>query len=319
MARLEETQARSLRVLEKKAGTGPVSRTAMPTKTPRKQPKKTVWQNRLYHADNFSVLQTLQTDPAVAGKLQLIYIDPPFATARDFYGKNGEKSYSDKLVAKEFLDFLSARLVLMRSLLADTGSIFVHLDQRMSHRVKLVLDDIFGEKNFRNEIIWNYISGGISNKFFARKHDTIFFYSKTDHYTFHPQKERTKVYKPEKIMRDSKGEYVWYIRPGINPTVPKGVKTYIDKYVQDVWSIPIVNPMANERTGYPTQKPEQLLERIILAASDKGDLVADFFAGSGTTGVVANKLGRRFILSDKGDHAIEVIQKRLYFPEIESF
>ncbi len=115
-------------------------------------------------------------------------------------------------------------------------------------------------------------------------------------------------------MRDTKGEYVWYIRPGINPTVPNGVKTYIDKYVQDVWSIPIVNPMANERTGYPTQKPEQLLERIILAASDKEDLVADFFAGSGTTGVAANKLDRRFILSDKGKHAIEVISKRLIPP-----
>ncbi len=146
MARLEESQARSLRVLEKEAATGPVSKIAMPTKVSIKHTKQTIWQNRLYHADNLSVLHQLQTDPEVAGKVQLIYIDPPFATARDFYGKNGEKSYSDKLVATEFLDFLAERLVLMRTLLADTGSIFVHLDQRMSHRVKLLLDDVIVDR-----------------------------------------------------------------------------------------------------------------------------------------------------------------------------
>lgn len=279
----------------------------------RKQKQKMpVWVNRLYHGDNLTVLRELQYDQAIVGKMQLIYIDPPFATARDFFGKNGEKSYTDRLVAEEFIAFLQERLLLMKSLLSDTGSIFVHLDQRMSHRVKLVLDDIFGPENFRNEIIWNYISGGISDRFFARKHDTVFFYSKTDDYIFHPQKERIKTYKKHTILKDEKGEYVWYLRPGINPKYPNGVKTYLDKYVQDVWNIPIVNPMANERTGYPTQKPEPLLARIIQAASNPDDLVADFFAGSGTTGIVAEKLGRRWLMTDKGDHAINVITERLH-------
>jgi site-specific DNA-methyltransferase (adenine-specific)/adenine-specific DNA-methyltransferase len=274
-------------------------------------PTPTQWKNLLYHGDNLAVLKKLQKNPDVKGKIQLIYIDPPFATARDFFGKNGEKSYSDKLVADKFLVFLEERLLLMKELLAKNGSIFVHLDQRMSHRVKLLLDDIFGEKNFRNEIIWNYVSGGISNKFFAKKHDSIFFYTTTDDYTFHPQKERTKSYKKSSILRDEKGEYVWYLRPNVNPSVPNGVKTYLDKYVQDVWDIPIVNPMAAERTGYPTQKPEPLLKRIILATTNKEDLVADFFAGSGTTGIVAEKLNRRWLMSDKGTHAIDVIKERL--------
>jgi adenine specific DNA methylase Mod len=277
----------------------------------KKSKNKSAWQNLLFQGENLSVLKTLQKNPELAGHIQLIYIDPPFATARDFFGKNGERSYSDKIVAEEFLNFLWVRLSLMKELLADTGSLFVHLDQRMSHRVKILLDDIFGPENFRNEIIWNYISGGISDRFFAKKHDTIFFYSKTDKYVFNPQKERTKVYKKEKILIDEKGEYVWYIRPGINAKVPNGVKTYLDKYVQDVWNVPIINPMANERTGYPTQKPEQLLKRIILAGTNPGDLVADFFAGSGTTGIVAEKLNRRWILTDKGTHSIEVIKKRL--------
>ncbi len=276
-----------------------------------KSKNKPHWQNLLFQGDNLAVLKSLQKDPEIAGHIQLIYIDPPFATARDFFGKNGEKSYSDKIVAEEFLNFLKIRLLLMKELLADTGSIFVHIDQRMSHRVKILLDDIFGPENFRNEIIWNYISGGISDRFFAKKHDTIFFYSKTNAYVFNPQKERTKIYKKEKILTDEKGEYVWYIRPGINVKVPNGVKTYLDKYVQDVWNVPIINPMANERTGYPTQKPEQLLQRIILAGTNSGDLVADFFAGSGTTGIVAEKLNRRWILVDKGNHSIEVIKKRL--------
>lgn len=276
-----------------------------------KNNKQSTWSNLLFHGDNLTVLKNLQTNTTVTGHIQLIYIDPPFATARDFFGKNGEKSYTDRLVANEFIEFLHQRLTIMKDLLADTGSIFVHLDHRMSHRVKLLLDEIFGEKNFRNEIIWNYVSGGISDRFFARKHDTIFFYSKTDNYTFNPQKERTKHYKKHHIMRDDKGEYVWYLRPGVNAKVPNGVKTYLDKYVQDVWNIPIVNPMATERTGYPTQKPEQLLERIILAASNPKDIVADFFAGSGTTGMVAEKLSRRWIMADKGEHAISVIMKRL--------
>jgi site-specific DNA-methyltransferase (adenine-specific) len=263
--------------------------------------------NILIHADNLKALQQL----SIQTKVDLIYIDPPFATNKDFHAKTGELGYSDKIVADEFLSFLRERLALMKTLLSETGSIYVHLDQRMSHEVKLVLDDIFGRKNFRNEIIWKYVSGGISDRFFARKHDTIFFYTKSDTYTFNPQRERRKLYNQAKVLTDEKGDYVWYIRPNTNTKVPNGVKTYLDKYVSDVWDIPIVNPMAKERNGYPTQKPEALLERIIAASSNPGDIVADFFAGSGTTGAVAEKMGRAWIMCDQSNHAIQTIQERL--------
>lgn len=276
----------------------------------------TTWHNLLIHGDNLKALQMLLADSLPTGsdftrKINCIYIDPPFATNNDFFHKNGDKSYSDKMLAKTFLDFLEKRLLLMKQLLADDGAIFIHLDHHISHYVKILLDEIFGEKNFRNEIIWNYVSGGISDRFFARKHDTIFFYTKSDNYIFHPQKERRKQYNAKSIQKDEKGEFVWYIRPGTNPKVPRGVKTYLDKYVQDVWDIPIVNPMAKERVGYPTQKPEELLERIIRATTNPGDLVADFFAGSGTTGIVAEKLNRRWIMCDSGENALQTIKQRL--------
>lgn len=277
----------------------------------------THWQNRLIKGDNLAFLKLCDKDSdplikdKVKGKIKLIYIDPPFATKNTFYAKTGELGYADKRVADEFIQYLKERLVLMKELLAEDGSIYLHLDPKMSHYIKIVLDDIFGREHFRNEIIWNYVSGGISNRFFARKHDTIFFYTKSHTYTFHPQKERRKTYRASSIQKDGKGEFVWYIRPGTNPKVPNGVKTYLDKYVQDVWEIPIVNPMAKERNGYPTQKPEALLERIILASTNPGDLVADFFAGSGTTGIVAEKLGRQWIMCDSGDHSMQVIQQRL--------
>ncbi len=280
------------------------------------------WQNMLIFGDNLQVLKTL-LQMKQEGKLKnadgtpgvrLVYIDPPFGTGQEFLGSYGQKAYQDKIAGARFLEFLRKRLVFLRELLSEDGSIYVHLDYHKDSHVRLIMDEIFGDQDFRNEIIWNYVSGGISESTFARKHDTILFYTKSENYIFNPQKEQTKEYKKESIHRDEKGEYVWYIRPGTNPNVPEGVKSYVNKYVQDVWQIPIVNPQAEERettNNYPTQKPEALLERIIKASSNPGDIVLDCFAGSGTTLAVAEKLGRRWIGVDCGKLAIYTIQKRM--------
>ncbi len=176
------------------------------------------------------------------------------------------------------------------------------------------MDEIFGYENFRNEIVWHYVSGGISERAFARKHDLLLLYTKTGNYTFNYQKERKDKYEDideSKTLEDEKGRFVWYIRPRTNPKVPDGVKTYIDGFVHDVWDMPIVNPQAEERLAFDTQKPEALLKRIILASSNEDDLVADFFCGSGTTLAVAEKLGRRWIGCDLSKFAIQVTRKRL--------
>ena len=203
------------------------------------------------------------------------------------------------------------RLQLMRDLLADDGSIYVHCDYRVNSLIRLAMDEVFGTDNFVNQIIWNYVSGGVSDKTFARKHDIIYLFSKAGNYTFNIQKERKAPSQNAKIETDGKGDFIWYIRPGTNPQVPNGVKSYLDKYVQDVWQIPIVNPQAKERLNYPTQKPEALLERIIKASSNEGDIVADFFCGSGTTAAIAEKLGRKWIASDLGKFAIHTTRKRM--------
>ena len=290
------------------------------------------FRNMLIWGDNKLVMASLLRD--FKGKIDLIYIDPPFNVGADFtmdlpIGDNGETLDKDQSTLEmvayrdmwgkgtdSYLQMMYERLFLIKELLAETGSFYIHCDYRLDSQIRMLADEIFGKENFLNEIIWNYISGGISDRFFARKHDTIFLYVKNNvSYTFNTQKERntekvTKI-KPNKIFSDEKGDYIWYIRPGTNPSVPNGVKSYIDKFVQDVWGIPIVNPQAYERLDYPTQKPETLLERIIKASSNEGDLVADFFCGSGTTGAVAEKLGRRWIMADLGRFAIHTSRKRL--------
>ena len=286
------------------------------------------WQNSLFYGDNKDVSATL-LEQGFRGKIDLIYIDPPFMSGADYVRKvelRGLKEtrtdvddadllqqtmYFDMWRNDAYLQFMYERLILLKELLAETGSIYVHLDWHVGHYVKLLMDEIFGQENFRNEIIWNYVSGGISEKFFARKHDTLLFYSKSDDYIFNLQKERDKKYDSTKIHKDEKGEFIWYIRPKTNPKVPQGVKSYIDKYVQDVWEIPIVNPQAYERLGYATQKPEALLERIIKASSNADNLVLDCFIGSGTTARVAQKLGRRWIGCDINKGAIQTTSREL--------
>ena len=299
--------------------------------------------NRLIYGDNLLAMAALlagdEDTPSLRGKIDLIYIDPPFDSKADYRTKITlpgttidqkptvleQFAYSDTWAdgTASYLAMITPRLVLMRELLSETGSIYVHLDWHVGHYVKLLLDEVFGKENFRNDVIWSYISGGVSDRFFARKHDTLFFYSKGPRYYFNVQKERdeAKVAKlsKDKIFVDEKGEYTWYIRPQTNPKVPDGVKSYLDKYVQDVWQIPIVNRQAKERVEYATQKPESLIRRILAASCPPGGLVVDVFVGSGTTLSVAEKMGMRWIGSDLGKPAAMITRKRLIDQDANPF
>ncbi len=265
------------------------------------------WRNLIVQGDNLQFLKTCykNQDPLikdkVKGKVKLIYIDPPFATKSDFGGNDGERSYQDKVDQSEFLEAMRERLYFMRELLAEDGSIFVHLDQKMSHYVKLVIDEIFGKDRFVNELVWAYKSGGVSKQYFSRKHDNIFFYSKNKSFIFNQPLERTYKYggigksSLQTYHKDENGDE--YALVGMRDVIT------------DVGIISTHNK--TERTDYPTQKPEDLLNIIILAASNKNDLVMDLFGGSGTTAAVAEKLGRHWITADFGKHSIYTMQKRI--------
>jgi len=265
------------------------------------------WTNKLIFGDNLQVLKALMDDPEVydkdtgRGKVRLIYIDPPFATRQEFRGSQDQKAYQDKIVGAQFLEFLRKRLVFLRELLADDGSIYVHLDWKKVHYVKSLMDEIFGEVNFVREIIWRigWVSGfkSVANNW-VRNHDTLLYYAKNkDQVIFN------KIYTPyppdyERWGGRAKGkglaiEDVWGVFPQ-----------------EGVTSLQVVS-FASQYTGFPTQKPEGLLGRIIEASSNPGDLVLDAFAGSGTTGAVAEKLARRWIMIDCGKLAIYTMQKRL--------
>lgn len=264
------------------------------------------WRNMIVFGDNLQFLKTINEnkDPIiknkVKGKVKLIYIDPPFATQDEFQNKEGAKAYNDKKKGAEFLEFLRRRLILAREILADDGVIYVHVDQKMGHLINVILDEVFGKNFYVNEIIWSYKSGGVSNKYFAKKHDNIYFYRKMQDYTFNVLKEKSfnRDYKPYRF---------------------KNVEEYQDKYglwytlvnMRDVWSIDMVGRTSSERTNYPTQKPEELLERIIKSSTNEGDIVMDFFGGSGTTMAAAEKLGRRWITCDLGKLSYLTMQKRI--------
>jgi len=270
------------------------------------------WKNKLIWGDNKYVMSSLL--PEFAGKINLIYIDPPFATGKNFsiiikvsdLERIKEPSVIEETAYRDtwgkgldsYLQMMYERLVLMRELLAENGSIYVHLDSHVGHYVKLILDEIFGAKNFHREITWRtgWVSGFKSRaKNWIRNHDILFFYTKTDDYTFN----RVLIPHPEGYKRRDSTEKT------------QGVA------LDDVW-IDIYSPwsmsFSKEKLGYQTQKPEALLERIIKASSNDGDLVADFFCGSGTTGAVAEKLGelgRRWIMTDLSKFAIHTTRKRL--------
>ena len=190
---------------------------------------------------------------------------------------------------------------MLKEILSSSGSIFVHCDHQQSHNIRTILDEVFGAKRFRNEIIWHYTGGGRSKKYFSRKHDSIFWYSNGDKWTFNTEDIRVP-YKPTS----------GYAKGGITS---KSGKKYLPNpkgtLPDDTWDIPILNPLAKERTGYPTQKPLALLDRIILACSNPGDRVLDPFMGSGTTGIAAIKHNRQFVGLDQNWNSIHLMRIRL--------
>jgi DNA modification methylase len=256
------------------------------------------------------------------GKINLIYIDPPFWTGENYYAKfmiEGESvtkspSVIERLAYKDiwaggidsFLDMLYPRLQLMKRLLADNGSIYVHCDWHIGHYIKVVMDEVFGKENFRNEIVWTYSGGAVPERDFPRKHDTIFRYSKSDNWIFNI------LYRP---YNELTAKRMKNIHKGIRVDVERG--TPITDWWTDI-KVP-TGPMNQEKVGYPTQKPEKLLERIILASSNEGSLIADFFPGSGTTLAVAEKLNRRWIGSDFSKVAIQIIRNRLVNQDAKPF
>ena len=242
------------------------------------------------------------------GKVQLIYIDPPFNTGGDSF------NYNDKFNRSAWLTFIKNRLLISKRLLSKSGSILVHIDWHEAHYLKIVLDEIFGENNFKNEIIWSYSSGGDYKNTFAKKHDTIFWYSNSYIYKFFPEDkmvcEKRGANKKNNMKKniDSDGRIYFSIKSN-----GKEYRYYEDDLItpDDVWDIPILQQKDPERIGFYSQKPEKLLARIVGAFSEEKDTVLDFFSGSGTTAVVAHKMKRKFIAVEQIDNQIDLSLERL--------
>lgn len=286
------------------------------------------WRNKVFWGDNNQVLSHLLK--SFRKSVSLIYIDPPFDSGADYKRKVSlknqevsssstsfeEKQYGDLWVNDEYLQFMYERLVLARELLAENGSIFVHCDRHRNHLLRCLLDEVFGRDveepraGLQNEIIWFYPdSPGRPSNRFAPKHDTIYWYSRTGDYVFNADAVREPIleaskkrYESARYLINSQGKRFEYTG---------GSASDDGKIPETVWRIPVVKGNAREATSYPTQKPEALLERIIEAASNPGDVVLDFFMGSGTTQAVAMKLGRRFIGADINLGSIQTATKRL--------
>lgn len=349
------------------------------------------WFNRLIYGDNLLAMQALLAGdyktPSLRGKIDLIYIDPPFDSKADYRTKIHlpdtdivqkptvieQFAYSDtwKDGTASYLQMMIPRLILMRELMSDQGSIYFHIDWHVGHYMKIIMDDIFGKENFINEIIWKR-RGGVANlvKNFGTVTDYILIYSKSSNYIFNPIKtletNRAKEYIKErfrfidengrKYMRSPlnnpadrpnlKYEYNGYKPPKNGWAISKEVmqkwdkenrlyfpkdknqriyrKIFLDEYegqpIQNLWNdIPTINPMAKERVNYDTQKPEALIERIIKVSSNENSIVADFFAGSGTMGAVAERLGRKWAMVDLGKPACMITRKRLIDQDSEPF
>lgn len=278
--------------------------------------------NKLYVGDCLTILDIIPEE-----SIDLIYIDPPFYSqkAYEVFVNNGASrlAFEDRWRGgvNTFVEYLAKRITKLHRVLKPTGTFFVHLDWHIGHYVKVETDKIFGYHNFRNEIIWDYTFRLMDlPKFFNRKHDTIFFYGKTAKSHFKMPKvpwtrEELILNRKQKIHIDENGdECIWMPGgKGHSKNKLKKIKDIIrgGKAVSDVWQIPIISSSAKERLGYPTQKPEPLLERIIEAGSKKNDLVLDAFCGCGTTMAVAEKLKRRWIGIDISQTAIQLVEKRL--------
>lgn len=291
--------------------------------------------NKLFWGDNLQVLGHLLKE--YRGKIDLIYIDPPFDSKADYIKRVNvrgeqvegqqqnlleEKQYSDLWDKDEYLQFIFERLILMRELLSEKGSLFLHCDWHKAAHLRLILDEVFGDENFVNEIIWHYadnFQGNVSG--FATNHNNIYWYSKT------PSFKAKKVMIPlDKLTKRDKRIWSKEEQKLVAARDEKGniiYEMFSEKKADDVWGIAMdsnvweigqsstTKERSKEYSGYPTQKPEELLKRVILAASDAGDVVADFFIGSGTTSVVAQKLGRNWIGCDINIGAIQTSTKRL--------
>jgi len=269
--------------------------------------------NRLFFGDCLHVMRMLPSEC-----IDLIYIDPPFFSGRNyniiFGDKNEVRSFTDIWEGgmPGYLIWLNARLYEMKRLLKPTGSILVHLDWHAAHYVRVELDKLFGYAQFQNELVWFYRGGGSSTERWSRKHDNILWYARSDHWTFNLDEVRTSY--SEEILSRPKSSYKHhhYGDKG-NPSAvvdgwdlnPKG------KRPDDVLEIPILNPGARERIGYPTQKPEELLERLIRGLSNKDDVIADFFGGGGGIPAVAQRLGRRWICCDISRVAVALTADRV--------
>ncbi len=303
------------------------------------------WMNRLIYGDNLLAMQALlagdaQTGlPSLRGKVDLIYIDPPFDSKADYRTKislPGTDIQQKPTVIEQFayadtweegtisyLKMIYPRLVLMKELLSERGSIYVHIDWHVGHYVKLLLDEIFGKDLLLNEIMWCYSIGGKGSRFFGRKHDVIFLYSKSSHYIFNGKDQLVATERKENShMRVKVDEDGREYQEKTDKKSGKVYRYYVDegKIPNDYWTdIEQLNREDSERVGYATQKPERLLERIIAASSDKDSLVCDFFGGSGTTAAVAERLGRRWITCDIGKPASLVMRKRFIDQEVKPF
>jgi DNA modification methylase len=278
-------------------------------------------QDHLIHGDNLAVMSALL--PEYEGRIHLIYADPPFFTNRHYparvgRGEDSRRPQDWKLAEgypddwqdiDTYLNMLYPRLALMHRLLAPTGTLYLHLDWHANAYARLLLDEIFGPERLLNEIIWVYHGPSPIRSAFNRKHDTILAYTKSQEYSFNVDSVR-QPYDPSTVKTFAASPKAGF---GKIPDLERG------KVPEDWWYFPVVARLHTERTGYPTQKPEALLERIIRASSNPGDLIADFFCGSGTTPAAAARLGRRYLASDITWRAVHTTRSRLVNRSVPPF
>jgi len=304
------------------------------------------WMNKIFWGDNLQVMSHMLKD--YRGKIDLVYIDPPFDSKADYKKKIKvknknvlndissfeEKQYTDMWCNDEYLQFMYERLTIIKELLSENGAIYLHCDYRKSHQLRMIMEEVFGPNNLQNEIIWCYRGMAVSTNHFVRRHDTILFSTKSQNYTFNWEKiaeplEQSTIDKYRNIDENGR-RYRLHGRnisgspiqncTDIDPIwLEKSPELcridYLDEKAgskpRDWFVMDYLNVMSTERENYPTQKPEELLKKIILASSNEGDIVFDCFMGSGTTQSVAMKLGRRFIGADINLGAIQTTTKRL--------
>ncbi|MCG2778714.1 MAG: hypothetical protein L6406_23810 [Desulfobacterales bacterium] len=283
------------------------------------------FRNRLVWGDNKLIMSSLLKE--FKGKIDLIYIDPPFDVGADFtmklpIGEEKETIKKDQSALEmvayrdmwgmgtdSYLHMMYDRLTIMKELLSEAGIIYVHIDTTIGHYLKILMDEVFQKARFRNEIVWFYTNKlGTGGNTFDSHHDSLLVYTSTNKWVHNHIMRPVKEKKMQPVTQKIAGKRVWLKNEDGSLMYKMSAS---DRKVGDVWEVPYINPVASERLGYATQKPEALLERIILASSNEGDLIADFFCGSGTTGAVAEKLGRRWIMCDLGRFAIHTGRKRL--------